>query len=83
MEKPMGEFKNPYVRKREIERELEILEVDEKHFQEHPPTKGQYKRQKEKDEVESKIFFLVIEKMTIDNCIKYFEKENILKAKGS
>ena len=68
-------FENPYVRKREIERELEILQVDEKHFKKHPPRKTQWKRQKEKEEVERKIFFLVIEKIPIDICIKYFEKE--------
>jgi len=75
----MSEFKNPYVRKREIEKELEILQVDEKHFKKYPPKPREWKKQREKDEVERKIFFLVIEKMTIDSCIKYFEKEMKIK----
>ena len=71
----MSNFKNPYARKREIERKLEILEIDKKHFKEHPPTKKQYKRYKEQEEVKNKMFFLVLEKLTINDCIKYFEKE--------
>ncbi len=76
---------NPYVRIRELERELEILEVDEKHFKKYPPSKKQWKKIKEKEEVDSKIFFFVMEKLIIQDCIKYFEKEERvrgLKEKG-
>lgn len=67
-------LKNPYIRKREIERELEVLKVDEKHFKRNPPKNREWKRKKEYEEVEKKIFFLVIEKLIIEDCIKYFEK---------
>lgn len=66
---------NPYVRKREIERELEVLEVDERHFKNHPTKPRQYKRIKEEEEIKSKIFFVTMEKLIIEDCIKYFEKE--------
>ncbi len=53
-------MKNPYARKRELEKELEVLEVDETHFRRHPTKPRQYKRIKEEEEVKSKIFFFMM-----------------------
>ena len=68
-------MKSPYARKRELEKELEILEIDEAHFKRHPTKPREYKRIREEGEVKSKIFFFAMEKLIIEDCIKYFEKE--------
>lgn len=53
---------------KEIDDKLQPLEVIEK-----ADFIGKTKRHIE--EIKSTIFFLVIEKITIENCIKYFEKQ--------
>lgn len=74
-ETKMSKFiNNPYKRLKEINKELEPLEAIEK-----IGFTGKTKKQIE--EIESEIFFLVIEKNIIENCIKYFEKQ--LKKRGS
>ena len=75
-------MKSPYARKRELEKELEILEVDESHFKRHPTKPREYKRIKEEEEVKSKIFFFAMEKLIIEDCIKYFEKHDAYHAKS-
>lgn len=73
-------MKSPYVRKRELERELEILMVDEAHFKKHPTKPRQWKRLKEERDVKDKIFFLTMEKLIIEDCIGYFEKHDAVHA---
>lgn len=64
----MSKFDNPYKRLKEIDNKLQPLEVIEK-----ADFIGKNKRQIE--EIKSEIIFLVIEKLTIESCVKYFEKQ--------
>jgi len=64
----MSKFENPYKRIKEIDYKLQPMEVIER-----ADFIGKTKRQI--DEIKSDIFFLVIEKITIESCIKYFEKQ--------
>jgi hypothetical protein len=62
---------NPYKRIEEIDEDLKILEAEEKEFM-----KKRYKSKPRRYlNVEKKIFFLVIEKLQIEKCLNYFNKE--------
>lgn len=59
---------NPYVRIREIDEKLKLLEVKEKGFMDK-----KYKvKPREYTQLESEIFLLAIEKLQIEKVIKYF-----------
>ena len=64
----MSKFNNPYKRIEKINDKLKPLEVIEK-------SDFTGKTNKQIEQIKSEIFFLVIEKITIESCIKYFEKE--------
>ena len=68
-------MKSPYARKKELELEIEVLQVDEQHFKNIPTKRGQYKRIKQEEETKSKIFFATMELLIIKDCIEYFEKQ--------
>ena len=61
---------NPYQRIKEIDAELEPLELREKAFM----NKGFKRKPFELEKIEQTIFFLVIEKNHIEKTINYFEK---------
>jgi len=64
-------MKNPYKRIKEIDADLEQLELREKAFK-----KKSWKRKpQELEKIEREIFFLVIERTHIMNTIKWFEKK--------
>ena len=67
--------KNPYERIEEINKELKPLEEKEQYYKNKRLTLKRYKERKEYDEVKSKIFFLVMERLIIQDTIKYFKKE--------
>lgn len=71
-------FSNPYKRLTEIKKELEPLEMEEKFMKEKEIQKYNKRTLKE---VENEMFFLVIEMIPIEICIKFFEKkiEGIIK----
>ncbi len=64
-------MKNPYTRIKEIDAELETLEIREKTF------KNKYWKRKprELEDIETSIMFLCFEKKPIEETIKWFEKK--------
>ena len=71
-------FSDPYKRLVEIKKEIEPLEMEEKFMKEKEIEKYNKRTLKE---VENEMFFLAIEMIPIETCIKFFEKkiERIIK----
>lgn len=65
-------MKNPYTRIKEIDAELETLEIREKAFK----NKSWKRKPRELEDIENSIFFLLIEKKPIEETIKWFENRN-------
>lgn len=62
----MSNFSNPYKRLEEIKIQLEPLEREER---------AGFRNKEKKEKCEYQIFLLVIEQITIESCIKYFDKK--------